>query len=74
MKYLVIFVISFYQVLVSPFLHAATGTVHACRYSITCSEYAKKQIEKKGVLKGGYLSLKRLLSCHPFAKAPSYNV
>ena len=74
MKKIVVGVLSLYQILVSPLIHAATGTTHACRYSPTCSEYAKQQILEKGVLKGGLLAIKRVLSCHPFAKVASYQV
>lgn len=39
-----------------------------CIYVPTCSEYAAEAIKKYGSLKGTYLSTKRLLRCHPFAK------
>ena len=34
----------------------------------TCSEYAYQAIEKYGVFKGGFLSIKRILRCNPFCK------
>ena len=37
-----------------------------CRFTPTCSAYAKEAISKYGVLKGGYLTFKRLFKCHPF--------
>ncbi len=37
-----------------------------CRYQPTCSAYALEALEKHGVFKGGYLSAKRILSCHPW--------
>lgn len=40
-----------------------------CRYSPTCSEYAVEAIEIHGVIKGTWLSLKRLSRCHPFSKS-----
>ncbi|MGH2377530.1 MAG: membrane protein insertion efficiency factor YidD [Candidatus Limnocylindria bacterium] len=40
----------------------------ACRYTPTCSEYATEAVERHGVLKGGFLGVRRLLSCHPFAR------
>jgi putative membrane protein insertion efficiency factor len=40
----------------------------ACRYTPTCSEYAIEAIERFGVLRGGLLAARRLLSCHPFAR------
>lgn len=40
----------------------------ACRYTPTCSEYAMEAVERHGALRGGALALRRLLSCHPFAR------
>jgi len=40
----------------------------ACRYTPTCSEYAIEAVERHGVVRGGLLAAKRLLSCHPFAR------
>jgi hypothetical protein len=37
-----------------------------CRFTPTCSEYAVQALGKYGVLKGGVISLKRILKCHPF--------
>jgi putative membrane protein insertion efficiency factor len=39
----------------------------ACRYVPTCSEYAMEAVERFGVLRGGLMSVLRLLRCHPFA-------
>lgn len=41
---------------------------NSCRFTPTCSEYAKEAIEKHGFLKGWYLSIKRILRCNPFGK------
>lgn len=40
----------------------------ACRYVPTCSEYAMEAVERFGVLRGGLMSIWRLLRCHPFAR------
>jgi len=37
-----------------------------CRYSPTCSVYAKIAISKKGLFKGSIMSISRLLRCNPF--------
>ena len=52
--------IRFYQVVVSPYTPAA------CRFHPTCSQYALEALKKHGILKGGLLSLKRILRCHPW--------
>ena len=49
-----------YQLLVSPLLGPA------CRYEPTCSRYAATAVERHGVLRGGWLALRRLLRCHPW--------
>jgi uncharacterized protein len=38
----------------------------ACRFSPSCSTYAYEVIEKEGVLKGGFKSVKRILKCNSF--------
>jgi putative membrane protein insertion efficiency factor len=40
----------------------------ACRYTPTCSEYAIEAIERRGVIVGGLLAGKRVLSCNPFSR------
>ena len=39
-----------------------------CRFYPTCSAYAYEAIERFGVFKGCYLTIRRLLKCHPFHK------
>ena len=56
----VIKLIKLYQLTISPLL----GT--NCRFVPSCSNYAIQSIEEKGVVKGIYFSLKRVLKCHPF--------
>ena len=38
---------------------------HSCRYSPTCSEYSIEALETFGFLKGSFMCIKRILSCHP---------
>ena len=52
----------FYKRSVSPHLPPA------CKYTPTCSEYARIAVERFGAARGGYLAARRLLRCHPFAK------
>ena len=37
-----------------------------CRYFPSCSEYADEAIDRHGVSKGSWISIKRLLRCHPW--------
>jgi uncharacterized protein len=41
----------------------------ACRFEPSCSVYAEQAIVRFGILKGSYLALRRLMRCHPFARA-----
>lgn len=41
---------------------------NCCRFQPTCSEYAKQAYQKYGFVKGTWLTLWRLLRCHPWAK------
>lgn len=55
-----IFFIKFYQCAISPHFPAC------CRYIPTCSQYSLEAIQKFGLIKGVWLSIKRILRCHPF--------
>jgi uncharacterized protein len=50
----------FYQYALSPLFPAS------CRFTPTCSDYAKEAIMKHGIFKGFWLSIKRISKCHPF--------
>ncbi len=58
-KILVLF-IRFYQLFLSP-LKPKT-----CRFYPTCSAYAIEALQKHGPFKGSYLTIRRILKCHPF--------
>ncbi|MBT7950166.1 MAG: membrane protein insertion efficiency factor YidD [Gammaproteobacteria bacterium] len=52
--------IRLYVYCISPFLGCN------CRYHPSCSTYAIEAIDRHGSLKGLYLTLRRVCSCHPF--------
>ena len=55
-----VLLIKFYQLCISPL------TPPSCRYTPTCSQYALEAFRKYGPFKGFWLSLKRILRCHPW--------
>lgn len=57
MKKLLVKLIGFYQIF-SPNLFAGV-----CKYQVTCSQYTKQAILQYGVIKGGLLGFKRILTC-----------
>jgi putative membrane protein insertion efficiency factor len=55
--------IRFYRVCISPF------TAPVCRFQPTCSAYAEEAVERYGNLRGGWLTLLRILRCQPLCEA-----
>lgn len=49
-----------YRLLLSPWLGSA------CRFEPTCSAYSLQALEKHGAAAGTYLTVARLLRCHPW--------
>ncbi|WP_143308091.1 membrane protein insertion efficiency factor YidD [Chitinophaga vietnamensis] len=60
LSYPFIFLIKIYQWFISPLLGSK------CRYTPTCSQYGLEAFKKYGPFKGGFLTIKRILSCHPW--------
>jgi len=58
--FLLIIPVKLYQYLISPM------TGGSCRYTPTCSSYAIEALKKHGPIKGLWLAIKRILSCHPW--------
>jgi len=50
------------------------GLPFACRFSPSCSEYAKEAIRRHGIIRGSALGIKRILRCHPWSKGGIDNV
>ena len=55
-----VLLIDFYQYFISPLLP------RACRFYPSCSAYTRESLQTHGLFKGGFLSLLRILKCHPF--------
>lgn len=60
MKRIAVLIIRAYQYLISPLMP------RSCRFTPSCSEYAKEAVLKYGSVKGIWLSFKRVMKCHPF--------
>ena len=58
--YPLILLVRFYQVCISPLKPPS------CRFTPTCSHYAIEALRKYGPIKGLYLTVRRLLRCHPW--------
>lgn len=63
MKYLLIGIVRLYQLTISPYLPSS------CRYHPTCSTYAIEALREHGVVKGGWLTVKRIGRCHPWGES-----
>ena len=55
-----ILIIRAYQLVISPMLGSN------CRFTPTCSEYAMGSLKEYGLVKGTFLSIKRIGKCHPW--------
>ena len=62
LTHIIIKFIKGYKFLISPLFG------HSCRYLPTCSEYSIEALKQFGLIKGAFMSIKRILSCHPWGK------
>ncbi|PLX99236.1 MAG: membrane protein insertion efficiency factor YidD [Desulfuromonas sp.] len=60
LKKFILWMLSFYQRLISPFFPPA------CRFHPSCSHYAQDAFERHGICRALFLTLRRLLRCHPW--------
>lgn len=56
----VLMMVRAYQVMLSPLL------IGSCKFYPTCSDYFIQAVREWGILRGGWLGVRRLLRCHPF--------
>ena len=55
------------------YLHPVTGQFIRCRYKPTCSEYAVEAVRKYGIAKGGWMGMRRVISCRPGVPMGTYD-
>ena len=56
---IIVGIIKFYQLIISPVMRPS------CRHYPTCSEYSIEALKNYGLIRGIFMSIKRILSCHP---------
>jgi putative membrane protein insertion efficiency factor len=67
MKYVALGLIRLYQLTLSRVLPPS------CRFEPSCSRYGYEAIERYGVVRGGWLAVKRVGRCHPFYQGNLYD-
>jgi len=60
MRRILVGLIRLYQILISPIKG------QTCRFYPSCSEYSVQSLQKYGIIKGSWKSIRRILRCHPF--------
>ncbi|RYF88045.1 MAG: membrane protein insertion efficiency factor YidD, partial [Chitinophagaceae bacterium] len=55
-----VLLVRLYQVAISPILPSV------CRYTPSCSQYTIEALQKRGLIIGGWLSIRRIVSCNPW--------
>ncbi|MDA1044234.1 MAG: membrane protein insertion efficiency factor YidD [Verrucomicrobia bacterium] len=66
MKWIFILAVRAYQLLLGPILRLISGGHSTCRHIPSCSNYALEALRIHGALRGVWLTLRRLLRCHPW--------
>ncbi|MFB6225868.1 MAG: membrane protein insertion efficiency factor YidD [Candidatus Paceibacteria bacterium] len=74
---IILFVLHLYQKIFSPDHSFWSDKFYPhgyCKFYPTCSEYCKKSIKKKGVIKGGLSCIWRVMRCNPWSDGGVDNV
>jgi len=66
MKTLLIFLVRFYQVVISPPLHFLAGPFAGCRFQPSCSQYFIDAVKVNGAIRGAFMGIWRVCRCNPF--------
>ena len=75
MKIIINILFWLYKNVISPILIIiGLKKANNCRFYPTCSDYSKESFKKHGFLKGFYLSIRRILRCHPWSEGGIDNV
>ncbi|MBL7814000.1 MAG: membrane protein insertion efficiency factor YidD [Saprospiraceae bacterium] len=62
LKQIFLLPVKVYRLFISPLLGPSK-----CRYSPTCSQYMIDAVMEWGILRGGWMGLKRIFRCHPWS-------
>jgi len=65
-QHLLVLLIRFYRLALSPLKNALFGPGGSCRFTPTCSEFTLEAVRSHGATRGAWLGLRRLVRCHPW--------
>ncbi len=68
MKKVLLSILKIYKLIFSPDKGLFRRRMPTCVFYPTCSDYAEEAIKKYGTIKGSWLSIKRIVRCHPWQK------
>jgi putative membrane protein insertion efficiency factor len=66
LRWILIKLVRFYQIVISPILHRMAGPNAGCRFTPTCSQYFIEAVKLHGGIRGSWLGIKRIARCGPW--------